>query len=336
MASDESTPRYKLQVTAGPGYDTSSHRIVHVNADKSLAIETEHAIVNLCVRIQDFEGLPPSSPNSTPYFSHPSRQHDQYSISISLLPKRNLPGAEVVFGNDFDRPIRDRLPPGSNYAFKFVKWWIDPGLEGDAYADKPYLYGPALSSWNYFRICEKHGQPFKIESGNCDDEDEKQTEEETGGDSPIRETKYRSIEQVRVSSLDAHDEVIEEGAEGSGEELRALLDIPADSHTRKKFFLEAQNLELFEFEAGRVYKADFCNPYIGFNDFSIRLPGINIPVTKYIDEKNHELRYVLKNKNTGDTYFVLMFTLLLAQREENSQTEAERGDDNDNGESEVD
>ncbi|KAK3940005.1 hypothetical protein QBC46DRAFT_386429 [Diplogelasinospora grovesii] len=35
---------------------------------------------------------------------------------------------------------------------KIVKWWIDPGLEGDAYADMPYLYGPALSSFNAVHV----------------------------------------------------------------------------------------------------------------------------------------------------------------------------------------
>jgi len=48
-----------------------------------------------------------------------------------------------------------------------------------------------------------------------------------------------------------------------------------------------------------------------FNDFSLRLPGFTVHATKYIDEKNHELRYVLKNRSTGDVYFVLLFTLLL-------------------------
>src|SRR4051812_41429954 len=33
-----------------------------------------------------------------------------------------------------------------------VKWWIAPGLEGDAYADTPHLYGPALSSFNAVHV----------------------------------------------------------------------------------------------------------------------------------------------------------------------------------------
>lgn len=61
-------------------------------------------------------------------------------------------GQDLQFGNDFDRPIRDKLPPGFNTAMSIVRWWIDPGLDGDAYADRPYLYGPALSSFNSIHL----------------------------------------------------------------------------------------------------------------------------------------------------------------------------------------
>lgn len=50
-----------------------------------------------------------------------------------------------------------------------------------------------------------------------------------------------------------------------------------------------------------------------YADFSLRLPGFSIKVAKYIDAKNHQLRYVLKNKSTGDVYFVVLFTLLLGK-----------------------
>jgi hypothetical protein len=65
---------------------------------------------------------------------------------------KGISGHDLQFGNDFDRPIRDRLPPGFSYAMNIVKWWIDPGLDGDPYADRPYLYGPALSSFNTVHI----------------------------------------------------------------------------------------------------------------------------------------------------------------------------------------
>ena len=51
--------------------------------------------------------------------------------------------------------MRDRLPPGFNAALRLVKWAIDPGLDGDVYADRPFLYGPLLSSINMLRIGRK-------------------------------------------------------------------------------------------------------------------------------------------------------------------------------------
>lgn len=49
--------KYRLQVTAGPDYDPSTHQLVAVNANQTLLIENDHAHVGLCVRIQDYAGM---------------------------------------------------------------------------------------------------------------------------------------------------------------------------------------------------------------------------------------------------------------------------------------
>ncbi|EAS29282.3 uncharacterized protein CIMG_08028 [Coccidioides immitis RS] len=334
MASEEPSERYTLKVTAGPTYDPKTHQIVPVNADETLTIETEHTTAKLCVRIRDYNGLPPNTPRTCRYFSHPDHQDDQYSIAVSFIPKRTIPGCALVFGNDFDRPIRDRLPPGTNYALKIVKWMIDPGLEGDAYADKPYLYGAALSSWNYFRICEREGvasRPSSAGEKPASPNGSQESIASSGGNSK------GSDWQGSVTSLELHEEVIEEGGEGTGKQIRESLNIPGDASSRKKYFLDQNNRRMFEFEAGRLYKADFGNPYLGFSDFSLRLPGFSLNVAKYIDRKNHSLRYVLKNKNTGDVFFVVVFTLLLNNEDESEdQSSGEEAQQEEQEESEVD
>jgi hypothetical protein len=55
-SSGNTTTNYRLKVTAGPEYDTSTHQVVPVNSEKTIRLENEHAIVNLCVRIQDYTG----------------------------------------------------------------------------------------------------------------------------------------------------------------------------------------------------------------------------------------------------------------------------------------
>lgn len=153
------------------------------------------------------------------------------------------------------------------------------------YADKPYLYGAALSSWNTFHIGDKV----------ADDKDIKEVPD--------------------TSSFP--DRVVEEGAsDPSGEEVREEQSIPSDAAGRKKFFLTETNREAFVFEKGRCYSADFFNPYLDFNDFSLKLPGFTLNVVKYVDRKTHELRYVLKNKRTEELYACWMFTLLWGEEAE--------------------
>lgn len=159
--------------------------------------------------------------------------HDQYSISFRLVPSTAIPGSALVFGNDFDSPIRDRLPPGFSTALRIVKWAVDPGIDGDVYGDKPFLYGNALSSVNVLRVGGKVDQGGK-----------------GGGKGGMEEDAGGSIE---------------EGGEEGGEKLREDLGVPAEADQRKKWFLAHGRTEGWVWEKGRVYWCDFFNPYLDFN-----------------------------------------------------------------------
>lgn len=222
--------KYILSVTAGPTY-TDQHPIP-INSEKPTHIDSPLATCNLTARIQNYRGLPQGSPSTSPYFSHPSHTSDLYSLGFTLTPKKPLNGHALVLGNDFDHPIRDKLPPGFNQAFNLVKWFIDPGLYGDVYSDEPHLYGPLLSSINTLRV------------GPKDDRQQEKVEEER-----------KDVEAV----------VVQEGADGDGEEVRKAAGLPDDAGQRKKHFLTEANLKDFEFEEGREYAMDFFNPYLDFN-----------------------------------------------------------------------
>lgn len=43
------------------------------------------------------------------------------------------------------------------------------------------------------------------------------------------------------------------------------------------------------------------------------LPGFSVGVIKYIDDKTHKLRYLFKDKESGQIYFVVVFTLLFGE-----------------------
>jgi len=266
--------KYILRVTAGPSYDPTTHHLVHVNTTTPTRITSPLCTAAITVRIQNYHGLPPNSPTTSPYFSHPTHLHDQYSISFALTPHTPIPGPSLLFGNDFDHPIRDRIPPGFSTAFRIVKWAIDPGLEGDVYADKPWLYGNALSSVNVLRVGEK-GVGLGEGEG---------------------------------------DGVVEEGGDGEGVEWREERGVPEGAEARKKWFLGRGRTGEWVWEEGRVYRGDFFNPYLDFNggwlwvfysaisdmfalltknsmtEFALKLPGFNLSILPYLGGED-SLRY---------------------------------------------
>ncbi|KAL7769724.1 hypothetical protein ACKLNR_001108 [Fusarium oxysporum f. sp. zingiberi] len=265
---------YVLRITAGPDYDQSQQVEVPVNTAKPVTIKSDRADIELNVRVNDYKGLPRNSPTTSPYFSAEPHAYnrDQYSISFHFTPKKpsndegdGIKATDLQFGNDFDHPIRDRLPPGFNTAMSIVRWWIDPGLDGDAYADKPFLYGPALSSFNTIHVGK----------GEFD--------EEKGG------------------------LWFEEGGDEDGLEAREEVGAPLTSKARMKWALRADAKEKWVFEYDQTYGFDFFNPYLNFSDLALNLPGFQLPIMKYWDGQG--LRYVLRNKETGEPYLVILFSL---------------------------
>lgn len=140
-----------------------------------------------------------------------------------------------------------------------MKWWIDPGLDGDVYGDEPYLYGPLLSSINVLRVGGKELETLedKVENG--------------------------AGEKEAINGGEIEEEVVvyEEGAEGDGVTVREELGIPSVPAQRQKHFLNESNRKNFTFEAGRTYKCDFFNPYLDFNEFALKL-GYGLPAISII------------------------------------------------------
>ncbi|KAH4961482.1 hypothetical protein HBI18_107160 [Parastagonospora nodorum] len=282
--------KYLLQVTAGPTYDPSTHTDIPVNSSTTTPIDSPLATTYLTVRIKNYHGLPFDSPPTCSYFQHPLHTSDRYSIAFSFVPKRDLNGKDVVHGFDYGHSIKHQLPPGFKYAMKIATSMLDPGLYSDAYCDEPYLYGPALSGLFSINVGD-------LVSEKAAEEQLSTLEKENGG-------------------------VVEEGAScASGAQIRSDLNMPAKFKKRRKFFLTPQNLEKFTFEKGRMYHADFFNPHLDFAEFSLRLPGFSIGVARYIDEKTHHLRYVLKDRSTGEVAFVVFFKLLFGEELERVKKE---------------
>lgn len=296
--------KYVLKVTVGPSYDTKSHQEVKVNTSSPVQVSTKDIDAIVSVRIQNYRGLPKNSPKTSPYFSHTSHTADLYGIAYTFRLKHDIPGDKLVFGNDFDHPIRDRLPYGFSTAFGWVKSWIDPTMEGDVYADEPYLYSPVLSSMNILNVGAKGQSPSEAA--------------EKAGSS--------------VGEGEGAVVIFEEGAQGDGKDVRGRSSMPADGPSRMKHFRHEEPRKSFVFEKGRTFSCDFFNKYLDFNDFALKLPIITIPVIKSWD--GQPLRYVLKNLITNEPLFVVLFTLIPADQVESNTTESDDSEDDEESQGE--
>jgi hypothetical protein len=193
---------------------------------------------------------------------------------------------DLQFGNDFDHPIRDRLPPGFGTAMNIVKWWIDPGLDGDPYADNPYLYGAALSSFNAVFVGGV-GSSLGCGGGGGEGENE--------GGTGIGAGEEEDGEEMECGLW------IEEGGDEKGVVWRGEKGVPEEAAKRMKWALKAGSKEKWVWEYGREYGVDFFNPYIDFSEFALRLPGFNMPIMRYWDGQG--LRYV--SPFVSSTFFEL-------------------------------
>ncbi|EPY49359.1 DUF1769 family protein [Schizosaccharomyces cryophilus OY26] len=91
------------------------------------------------VRLRDYEV------QDHEYFS---KSNDTCSIMIAghFVPTESVMTADdILFGNQFDKPLRDVLPAGSSYLMKCLKL-VDPALEYDLYSDQPWAFSPFYST----------------------------------------------------------------------------------------------------------------------------------------------------------------------------------------------
>jgi hypothetical protein len=287
-----------LRVTAGSSYDPSTHVQVSVNTPTPIHISSPLIDADLCVRIKNYHGLPRGSPDSSPYFEgeRPAQGGWLYSIAFGFTLKRpdrtdedegedevdGVAAADLQWGNDFDRPVRAHLPPGFNAALRIAKWLIDPGLDGDVYADRPYLFGPVLSSMNTVFL----GKPSVSDGFGID----------------VVEGEAASKEPTESSD---------------SQSARHKLGIPPDSTERMRWALRKDwsgrmaALQDFVWQYDTPYGVDFANAYLDFADYSLRLPGYSLGVLSVWD--GQPFRYVLRNKRTGEAYLVVVFDLLVKE-----------------------
>lgn len=166
--SAKSPEDYIVRVRAGPDYSQEKLRLVHPNDESHpLLIQGPHFTGFLGVRMLSFNGMVDDGkePIKTPKTTYFKGRNRRYSVILQGRFAQEINGNDILFGVDSDTPAR--LPTGVGVAIKIAKW-LDPAVNADVSAPKPYLYSPFLCAMNSLGV-------FDPESDEVNDVFEKQT-----------------------------------------------------------------------------------------------------------------------------------------------------------------
>ncbi|KOS23328.1 UPF0590 protein [Escovopsis weberi] len=229
---------------------------------------------SITLRFTPLRPPPPSSSSSS------SSSASSSASSQSCGKARGISAADLLFGNDFDRPIRDRLPPGVNTAMGIVKWWIDPGLQGDVYADKPYIYGPALSSFNVVSV-----------GGGLYDEKKGGLWVEEGGDDKAGVEFRRAV--------------------GAPADNKARMKWALRQASKERWVWEYDKTYALDFYNPYLDFTNLALKIPGFQIPAVKYLERHKPGS--VPRRSHHLRYVLRHRTTGEVYLAVIFSLVLRE-----------------------
>ncbi|KAK3843461.1 MAG: hypothetical protein J3R72DRAFT_440888 [Linnemannia gamsii] len=335
MSSPANAPtRYRLRVSAGPSADPKDLKVLPVNDDANpTTIESDEFIGQIVVRIkgldkafgykegqeQDSLGLFPESP----WFSLPGGDSNLSSVQISGRFKREWPGEQVVFGNQFEKPLR--LPPLSSIALKFIQF-IDPGLKADIYCDRPWAFSPLIATMNTVNVAGWHldkATQKKVEEQGQEEDKERLENELPPWPSPQGEHIVEDTTLLFQPDNRRHEDTArdnEEGQEGTTttaahdehkkEELTMAPTQPTVLNTsaRRSYFAKEANLLQHRYCPDQVYGFDFFNPYLDFANFTLKVPGFSVDITKYWD--GQPLTYIIKSQDSSVIFMAFQFELI--------------------------
>lgn len=138
---------------------------VEVNSNSPIKLTTDDFDVYVLVRIRDYANDKIhhiDHAEALKYFEDEAHKNDTISVQFIVYFKKDVSGDKLLWGNDWDKPIRDILPWGFSAAFSFFKYAVDPGVDGDVYADKPWVYGPAITSINHLLELGPETEPMSV------------------------------------------------------------------------------------------------------------------------------------------------------------------------------
>lgn len=294
----------RLLIRASNNYD-EDFKTIPVNTNVGTEIASDIGVFNLIVNIKNFDGSMLHLDNSkynvndrtyingTEAVSDTEPSQETYpnlQLQIKFKPKVPIRGSNLLFGNDFNTPIRNYVPTTILSAgLKFFTWFINKTVKGDIYNDKPFLYGLVLNSMTYLSILKDKDASI----GKAED---------IPKNAKITDT--LNFKENLNSNIDN------------------VLDIPDNSIGRRKFFGDLSKCENFVFNEDAEYMFQFDTNFLKLGDsqYSVSIPTygnktFDINVSLYANEHLNNFNWVIKKSGYegvgyGDLGLVLNFALL--------------------------
>ncbi len=323
---------YSLKVSIGSDNDPS--KMVQINPNdehRPFYIDNEFYCGYILVRMLNYPGMVPegceriANPPSN-YFHGRNRR---YSIMFQGKFKQDWNGDDIIFGTDFDEPVR--MPTGIGIAVKIAQW-LDPNIQMDLYSKTPYMFSPLLCAMNYLSVFDPSDPELQDPEVNTEEAKPKKKGFKGFSLSKKKESEKvasptEKITSPRLSDTDAllteeekkmfqtvgrwsfHSRNIPENISTQVDEKLALT-----YDKRKKYFSEPKKRQAYTIHKDLVYCMDYYDAYLDMYTLSVRLPGFNLSVFKYWDDQ--PLRLSARTKDGKIKFFVIRFEWVPNEQEE--------------------
>lgn len=137
----------------------SSHEgrrsIVPINTGNFVNLASEIGNFAVSINIKNFDGCKNHKENSSYNIKSEvegattgSVKPPNLRIFVKFTPLLDIEGSKLLFGNDCEVPISQKVPTSLiSTGLHFFKWFVNPTINSNLYDEKPYLYGLALNSF---------------------------------------------------------------------------------------------------------------------------------------------------------------------------------------------
>lgn len=277
-----------LKISAGPSIEALT--TVAVNHDeRPIEINTDLFQGRIAVRIKNFTGSDPHGVehrNDSAYFSANHGKNQSWSIQIQGRFKSAVNADDLVFGNEFDQPIKDHLPYGTSVALQFVKL-IDPNLEHDLYAQKPHAWSPYLATMPRINSIKLEQEPELVDKWPAF-------------------PSHPDYVQEDITSL-----IPPAMAEKQKDTVANFKGIDKAHEYRQRFLGNRAHRQDITLDQQQLITADFFNGFLDFNDLTLHIPfsgGLKFDLKKYWD--GQPVRYICKDRKQDKVFFVIQFDIV--------------------------